>query len=281
VNRDGRRGWVFIAIGLVLAAAAQVAGPLGSPPLYDGVVVVEPYLWLDPPPDHPGGAQGTSDTLDVESGASPLLAVATPETAPQAQVFGAPGSLVLPPGATTINVSIIPVAPPSLPSEGYIDGNVYRFELTDQAGQAITADPSALVSIVMRAADETLANVKIERFDGAKWEVLDTSPAGLTGFLVVVTTFGDFAVVGSGESPYPTETATSTEAPTVAPSVVPTQPSPPSETPTPSGGTSPAGLETPVVAGIAALIALVLAIVGLMLWRRRRPSDDVRGGWGP
>jgi hypothetical protein len=277
---QGRSGAALIALGLVVVFAVQLTAPLGSPPLYDGVVVVEPYLWLDPPPNHPGGAQGTSDTLEVEAGASPLLAVATPEAAPQAQVFGSPGSLVLPPGATSINVSILPVAPPSVPSHGYIDGNVYRFEVTDQAGQPIAADPAALVSIVMRAADETLANAKIERFDGANWQVLDTSPAGLTGFLVVVTTFGDFAVVASGESPYPTPNATSTLAPTGAATVVPTEPPPPSETPTPSGQTSPAGLETPIVAGIAVLIALALGIGGLVLWRRRRPSDDVRGGWG-
>jgi hypothetical protein len=278
VKRRGRLGWALIALGLVTAVAAQLTAPLGSPPLYDGVVVVEPYLWLDPPPDHPGGAEGNTATVEIDAGGSALLALATPELAPQAQVFGAPGSLVLTPGATSINVSILPVAPPSLPSDGYIDGNVYRFEVTDQAGQAITADPSALVSVVMRAADETLANAKIERFDGVEWEVLETSPAGLTGFLAVVTTFGDFAVVASGESPYSTATPSPTSAPTVGPAVSPSA----SEAPAPGGPTSPSTrLETPVVAVIAVVIALVLGIGVLVLWRRRKASDDVRGGWGP
>ena len=62
----------------------------------------------------------------VEGGQSGLIAVATPELSPQAQVFATPGSLTLPTGATSIKVSIEPVQATVQPADGYIDGNVYR-----------------------------------------------------------------------------------------------------------------------------------------------------------
>jgi hypothetical protein len=241
-------------------------------------VVLEPYLWLDPPPDHPGGAQGESATVAVEAGGNALVALATPESEPQAQLLATPGSLILPAGATSIIASIIPVEPVSLPPDGYIDGNTYRIELTDQAGNEVTADPSALVSIVLRSADETLANGKIERFDGSRWEALETSPAGLTGFLAVVTRFGDFAVVAAGESPYPTPTpAASVAASPASTEAPPSVPATPTPTSPPRQGTE---LPLPAVGAIAAVIIVAIGLGALVLRRRRRPPDDARGGWG-
>src|SRR6185436_17280717 len=95
-----------LVLGLGVGAAAQVVAPLPGPPLYDGVPLDEPYVYLAPPPGASGGAQGASATLALENGTSPLVAIATPETVPQAQIFAAPGSLTLPPGTTSLSASI-------------------------------------------------------------------------------------------------------------------------------------------------------------------------------
>ena len=42
-----------LATGFVLVVAAQLIAPLRSPPLYDGVVIEEPYRYLSPPPGQP------------------------------------------------------------------------------------------------------------------------------------------------------------------------------------------------------------------------------------
>lgn len=271
-------GWALIVTGLVLAAAVQLTSPLEPPPLYDGVNVIEPYLWLSPPPGHPGGAQGASATLEVDAGQSALLAVSTPELTPQAQVFGTPGSLVISPDARAIEVSIVPVPAPASPADGYIDGNVYRIELIDDAGRVVTARPDAQVSVVLRPADETLLEATIERYDGAAWQPLDTGPTGVVGFLAVVTEFGHFAVVGHGESPYATPSPIPTGEPSLAPSAPPASPS---RVPSPSGGPAPSTeAGGPAVAVVAVAIAALVGLGALLLWRRRRTYDGPRG-WGP
>jgi hypothetical protein len=277
MNRERRLAIVLLCIGLLLAGGAQVLVP-GAPPLYDGVVVAEPYLWLSPPPDHPGGALGDTETIQVGPDGSELLAVSTPEISPQAQVFGVPGSLVLPRGASSIDVSIQPVeAPVEQPADGYIDGNVYRFALTDQAGNEVTAKPKAEVTVVLRAADPTLVDATIERFDGTSWQRLDTENGGLASFYTVVETFGDFAVVAAGTSPYGSaapslEPAATAEPP---PSLAPTTPGP---TSTPLGSTG-AG-DVPAIAMVAiAMLVLILLAIGFVAWRRRPRSPAGRDGW--
>ncbi len=114
-----------LAAGLLVIVVARFALP-EAPPLYDGIVPIVPYVWLDPPPGHPGGAQGATAEIAVRNGKSPLVAVATPELEPQAQIFAQPGGLTVPAGSHTIRVSIQPVPTEGTTTDGHIDGNVYR-----------------------------------------------------------------------------------------------------------------------------------------------------------
>ena len=189
-----------LAAGLAWVALVQVLAPAFTPPLYDGVVPVDAYRWLTPPPGGHGGAEGASSDVPVTGDVSPLVAIATAEQPPQAQVFAAPGSFVLPPGTKALHVSIAPIPTERAPADGHIAGNVYRFTVTTQDGTALTAPASAKVSIVMRA-PEDVVDATIERYRVGSWQPLKTSPSGLGGtFLAVVTEFGDFALVEAGPS---------------------------------------------------------------------------------
>jgi hypothetical protein len=272
-----RVGVASLLAGLIVVAAAQLTGPLAAPPLYDGIVPTEPYRWLSPPPGHPGGAQGASAKIEVDHGRSTLVALATPELSPQAQIFAVPGALKLPPGATSIDVSIEPVEPSSLPTNGYIDGNVYRVLLVDQRGQAVTAPRASRVSVVLRSADPSLTSALVERFNGIAWKPVKTTPAGIGGYLAIVTEFGDFAVVAKGTSPYPSQPPSGGP---IAALGSPGAASPgraSTSNPTPSAGTGlPVGLIVVVLAGGT---FLVVAAVRSRLqsrtyrgahWQRRR-----------
>jgi len=261
-----------LAIGIGVAGVAQVLAPLPGPPLYDGVVPTEPYIYLTPPPGAPGGAQGASATLALEGGASPLVAIATPETVPQAQIFAAPGSLTLPPGTTSLSAEITPIPPPAQPPTGHISGNVYRLAVTNQAGVPVAAPAAAQVSVVMRAADSQLLNGVVARFANGTWEPLETAPAGLGGtFLAVVTEFGDFAVLapqdGTGEpgSPAAPTESSSSGLPTTAPTPVPS-PAPPSE--------APPAIEIVAAAGLGILVVVAIAAFAT----RRASRSEARAG---
>ena len=137
-RRVRRTGLAACALGLGIAAAAQLAAPLATPPLYDGVVVVQPYVFVNPPAVKPGGAKGASAHLALSGSKSPLVALATPEQPPQAQVVAGDGTLVLPATATALDVSITPLDPSvdtAAASTARVLGNVYRFAVVDQAGR--------------------------------------------------------------------------------------------------------------------------------------------------
>ena len=267
-GRSRQLGLVAIAVGLTIAAAAQLSAPLARPPLYDGVVVADPYRYLEPPPGGRGDPQPASGTVAVQGGAYGILAIATPEYPPQAQLFAAGGTFTLPPGTTAITVDIRAVPPPAVTPAGHIAGNVYRISVRNQAGIALTAPASARVSVVLRA-PEGVAVASLQRFAGGAWQQLDTSAETSGMFLAVATEFGDFALVapGGAASGAPTGSSATTG---VAP--VPGFPSP-AGTPA-AGQTVPAASETPGAGGADAggispllLVALVaVLVVGLVLF---------------
>ncbi len=257
--------------GLAVAVLARLAVP-SAPPLYDGVVPVPPYAWLDPPPGQQGGAQGSEASIPIHGGKSPLVAVSTPEVVPQAQIFATPTALRLAPGSTSIEVSIQPIQPVTVPTDGHIDGNVYRISVADQAGMPLTAPASARVSVVMRAADPTLAEGQIARYVNGAWHPIKTSSAGLAAmFLAVVTEFGDFAVIAPGPPASSGPTGGVAASAVAGPSSSTTTPGPDSSiAPGAAPGAGGAG-PPPALFGLVAAGGVAIAIAGLALRRRRRP----------
>lgn len=198
-----RLGLAALALGLAIAAAAQVAAPLASAPLYDGVVVVQPYVYVNPPAGKPAGAQGASAHLPMNGHKSPLVVFATPEQPPQAQVVAGDGTLVVPPSATALQASITPLDPSvdaAAAGAARILGNVYRITIVDQAGAAATAPASGLVTVVLRA-PEDVPGAQIGLVVNGTWHPLKSEPMFGSTYVAVVTDFGDFAIIVPGATP--------------------------------------------------------------------------------
>jgi hypothetical protein len=273
-----RRGVALSALGagIIVIVVARSLIP-SAPPLYDGVVPLERYLWLDPPPGHPGGAKGATAEIQVKGGKSPFIAVATPELEPQAQIVAQPGALTLPPGTRRIKVSIQPVPTEGVPADGHIDGNVYRITVTDGNGAPLTAPASALVSVVMRGTDPTLDEATIARFSNGSWQPLKKSSAGFGAtFLAVVTGFGDFAVIAPG----PGSSVSVSEAPAAAataslaqsPAAILTSGAPSGSESSSQSAADAADLPGWLIPGLAAT-AVVVLILGYRATRRGRRDD--------
>jgi hypothetical protein len=268
-----------LVVGAVIAVVGLALGGRPSVTLYDGVLPAEPYKWLDPPPGQPGGPQGATATVDVQSGKSALVAVATPELVPQAQVFAIPGGLVLPAGTTAIDVSIAAVEPPALPPNDHIAGNVYAITITNQSGVPVTADPAAQVSVVLRAPDPATATATVARFDGTSWQPLSTEPAGVGAtFSAVTTQFGDFAILLPGPAEGASPLASSPASPEVSAAAPAVTPSVPVEAGPPPPG--PFGLDrgtlTIALVGVAVVIVGLIAAAALLPSRRGPPAGGGR-----
>ena len=192
--RLGRATLALVA-GAGLAIAAQVAAPVGVP-LYDGVVVQEPYRYLDPGSGQDGAP--TSATLRTEpagqDGSSKPFDAATQEYPPQAQLIAAAGAF-LGSARTELVVSIEPVRPDRQPTGSRIAGNVYRISVTDGSGAAVAIHPLLRPTVSLRAPlDVTAAKVGHATADG--WEELPTEHGGLFGlFASEVAELGDFALL--------------------------------------------------------------------------------------
>ena len=279
MDRRGRLGLLSLGLGLALSLFARGATPSMTPPLYDGVVVVEPYRYLVPPAGGRGGPLSASGTEALDHGTSPLTAIATGEQPPQAQIFATPGALTLPAGTTSIRLSIAPIPAEGQPADGHLVGNVYRILVTNQDGAPITAPAAAKVTVVLRGPG-SLAVATIERFTPTGgWQPLETQDAGFgSTFLAVVTGFGDFALVVAGPGPTATAPAAApptSSAPQPSAAVVSVGPSvpgvvasgPPAVPGSPAGGF---GIE------LVGVLAIVLGIAGLIAWRARHPRHPTR-----
>jgi hypothetical protein len=265
---------LVLCAGILLVVLARLALP-SAPPLYDGIFPVEPYVWLDPPAGKLGGAMGATADVPIRSGTSPLVAVATPELEPQGQIFAPPGGLTLTAGARTIRVSIQPVASEVAPTDGHIDGNVYRIVIADDKGNALTAPASAQVTVVLRATDPTQADATIARLTAGAWQPLKTSSSGFGGiFIAVASEFGDFAVIVPGA--VPTTPGTLSATPFLGASIAAS--ALPGLSPTPNVPTSPGA-----AFGLSALLPFAIAVVAIglavYLYRlaMRRRRDRSRG----
>jgi len=190
-----RAALLTLLAGLGVTAVAQLVAPLGSPPLYDGVVVQDPYRYLVPGPTQVGSPTSFTASLAIAGSTSPQFVGATTESPPQAQLIAQPGAFVLPAGTTAMTVSIEPVAAPASPSTGPIVGNVYRFRVLDQAGATVAINPSTLPTLLLRA-PEGVTDAVIARFSDRAWHELPTEPSGQPGIAISnVDALGDFALI--------------------------------------------------------------------------------------
>lgn len=248
---DRRGGWLAVIAGAGLVLAIQIAAPIGVP-LYDGVVVQEPYRYLHPTGDQVGSPTSGSDTEPVSGTKSPILVISTTESPAQVQFIALEGAFEMPAGTTSLLGSITPIEPPAPPTGGTIAGNAYRVTVTDQAGNPVgfpTCD--ACRSLIIRAPDATVDGT-IKRYADGAWTDLDTTPANLVGFQVEPTVLGDFALIVAGK-------------------------------PTPSdGGTGGQSGLSPIVVAGAAVVVVLLLIAGLFLFFRVRqaPAPSVAPGRG-
>ena len=253
-------GALVAVIGLVIAGRPYVT-------LYDGVIAAQPYKYLDPGPGEAGQPPNATATVKLVSGASDLVAVATGENVPQAQIFVIPGGLVLVPGTTRIDISIAAVEPTAQPTDGHIAGNVYAVNVTNDAGLAIAARADAQATVELRAPDQSTTTATIERFDGTSWQPLPTTPAGLAAlFTAVVTQFGEFAIVLPGPA---ATSAASAPGSGGAPSEAAASAAP-APTPAPAPGED-RGTLTLVLGGAALLIVVLVGALAFLPSRGKRP----------
>ena len=185
-----------LGAGLLVVALVRVAVP-GVSPLFDGVVVADPYRYLSPPPGADGSPSSAAETIDIVDGTSPAFAVFTTETPPQAELLAHGGELSIPAGSRSVKVTINAVAPSGdVPSSG-IAGNVYRFTVTDQEGKPLAVLPGQTITLAMRGPAGIPGDASIARLENGTWRPLSTAPSGLPDFLLAnASAFGDFAILG-------------------------------------------------------------------------------------
>ena len=206
MTSDRRLGWLAILAGAGLALGVQVAAPVGVP-LYDGVVVQEPYRYLHPVGDQVNSPTSFSSAPAVTGGKSPLFAAATKESPPQAQLIAQADAFEVPAGTTSLQVSITPIEPPAPPPGATLAGNVYRFSVTDQAGNRLAVKPcQGCLSLTLRAPDGT-GDAILKRFADGAWTDVQTLHAGtLAMYQTNATVLGDYAVItiaAPGADPVP------------------------------------------------------------------------------
>jgi hypothetical protein len=180
-----------------MAFAAQLAVPVPVP-LYDGVIVEEPYRYVSPAAGEEGDPSSFSAEPGVENGGSRAFVAATSENPPQAQLIALPKAFVLPPGATTVKVSIEARAATPPPAAGSIAGNVYHVGVTDGSGAPLAIATDAQPTLTLRAPPGT-TNGTIARLSNGVWVPLQTEHGGTSAlFSTNPSELGDFAVVVTG-----------------------------------------------------------------------------------
>jgi hypothetical protein len=279
----------LLMAGLALVALAVNLRP-GALPLYDGVVVIEPYRFLHPLAGQAGNPTAASLRLPLAGGPAPPIDAGTAESPPQAQLVIGPGALVLPAGSSTLTVSIRAVDPPSAPGSGRIEGNVYAFTLSTDGGNPVTLGAGQVASIVLRA-PLGAPTATIERYVAGVWRALATTAAGLPDTYVSNTdALGELALVSGSHAPGETILAPSGPATSqLPPTPSPASAGPPttsassvgasssSARPTTGPGTAAGGPPIALIAGLVAL-TLIGALALLASARRRPPPRSGRLG---
>lgn len=186
-----------LLLGLGLSWLTAMSPSVRTAPLFDGVFIEDPYLFVDPPPGAAGDPPSAEATQAVVDGSVPLLAVATNEVPPQAQIIAEADAFAVSAGTESVTVSVVPAAA----NDPIIAGNVYRFSVTDADGASVEIRPGARVTIIVRAPQPDLV-AQLARFDGTRWVTIPTETGGLADlFAANITRLGDYGVVVTGPTP--------------------------------------------------------------------------------
>jgi hypothetical protein len=178
-----------------MMAGVQLVQPVQLP-LFDGVVVVDPYRYLSPPSGGQGSPTSAKATFPIEAGTSPSFAVYTSEIPPQAELLGKGGELAVGSGTTSVTITIDPVPAPGGSSQA-IAGNVYRVAVVNQAGAPIELGAGQTITVALRGPPGTAVDASIARLTDGAWKPLKTAPSGLQDlFITNAEALGDFAVLG-------------------------------------------------------------------------------------
>ncbi|HWD71099.1 MAG TPA: hypothetical protein VG779_01110 [Actinomycetota bacterium] len=235
-----------VVIGLILATAYLLVGGLSfrggllpRAPVLDGLQPPAPYQWVKPPRDRvkdnkpPSGATGTIPLTSLGSAGSHT----TPDG--QAQILFDSNSVPVPPGQTSVSVTIAPLDPDKVgppPSGGYhYDSNAYKFDAVyEPSGQPLTTMTVTIVMSFATTADH------IFRWNGSGWDALPTTPAGQNQLFAPTDRLGIFVAAG---------TAAGRTAKQVSPAIL--------------------------VVEVAAPFAVIAVVLVVLLGRRRRTGSPV------
>jgi hypothetical protein len=230
-----RRGWAVVALSVLALTLVWRFLPEGSPPIYDGQCIADPYVTLSSNPP----AKGVSQTFPKAS-SFPAAGVNTTETPPQAQILVESGTFV---NSTPVTITITPVpAPTTKPANGTIQGNVYQFSAVNSSGTELEPLSTPLAVFVILRALTSVPAPTIDRWNGTTWTPLSTFNAGCGNtFEASSVQLGAFAAVEPGGS------ATSPPA---------------------SGG----GIPGAVVIGVLAVLLIIAVVVLFGLERRRNAA---------
>ncbi|HZS93408.1 MAG TPA: hypothetical protein VFA78_01300 [Chloroflexota bacterium] len=165
-----RAGLAILAAALAALILVWTLAPPLTPPLYDGISLpAQPYRYLSPP-------KGTLSTKPPTSarevlaahGKAPQVFISTKENPPQAILAIDSNGIKLPAGTTHVTISIKPVPAPAQPSSGTLDGNVYLFEATNNAGRSLTLTKHAGAQVELREPG-TGGHQVVEQYVGKQW----------------------------------------------------------------------------------------------------------------
>jgi hypothetical protein len=231
---SARSGWMVILASLLALTLVWRFLPGGSPPIYDGECIADPYVTLSSNPP----AQAAKTTYPKAS-TFPAANVYTGETPPHAQILIESGTFV---NTTPVTVSITPMAPPAVkPPNGKIQGNVYRYSAANASATELEPLSQSLAVYIFLRGLTSVPAPTIDRFNGSSWTPLSTMNAGCGNtFQATSTQMGEFGAVAPASGTTPA-----------------------------SGGGIPG---TAVIGGLAVL--LIIAIVALLAIDRRRGATS-------
>jgi hypothetical protein len=192
-------GIVLTAAGLALCLLRFLL-PLGSPPLYDGILLPpEPYRYLHPTPKQArNNLPPTSARATVPAQNPPYISIATAERPPQAGVVLTGSAFRVPPGIRQVTITVRAVSPPPLPRGLTLAGNVYAIRATAN-GRPVSLRPGH-ASVILRAVSN-YAHPVMEEYSAGAWRALHASPGyNIATWGAQLTAFGDVALMVHGKS---------------------------------------------------------------------------------